>query len=68
MSVCPRCSAKRAGEPARLVAVVADAEAQVEAVGLAAQLEEDVPDGQAVLAARHRHQGPFARAAASRTS
>ena len=43
-----------------LLAVVADAEPQVEAVGVVAQVDQYVPKGEAVLAARHRHQHTLA--------
>ena len=46
---------------AGLVGVVADAEPEVEAVGLVAEAHEDVPERERVLAARHRDQHPVAR-------
>ncbi len=45
-----------AGVLTRSLAVVADAEPDVQPVGLVAELDQDVPHGQAVLAARHCHQ------------
>ena len=60
----PRCRCRPAlvgegaGHLARRVAVVADAEPEVEAVGLVAELEEDVPHGQRVLAAATRRRAP----------
>ena len=49
-----------AGKAGGRLAVVADAESQVEAVGVVAEVDQDVPHGQAVLAARDRHQHPLA--------
>src|SRR5207237_3227822 len=44
------------GASARLVRVLADAQAEVEAVGVVLEVEQQVPQGEGVLAARHRHQ------------
>ena len=41
---------ERPGHLPGCIAVLADAKAQVQAVGLVAELEEDVPHGQRVLA------------------
>ena len=40
----------------RLVAVVADPQPEVEAVGIVAEVEQDVPEGEGVLSTRHRHE------------
>ena len=45
---------------ARLVGVLADAEPEVQAVGLVAERAEQVPERERVLAARHRDQHPLA--------
>src|SRR5690606_959457 len=50
-----------AGVVARVVAVLADAEAHVEAVRVVAEPDEQVPDGERVLPARHGDEDPFAR-------
>ena len=60
-SVSPRATAKLAGVVAALVAVVADAETEVEPVGLVAELDEQVPDRQRVLAAADGDEHPLAR-------
>ena len=55
----------RRRRPARtvadVVAVVADAEPEVEPVGLVAEVEQEVPHGQAVLAAGHGDEDPLPR-------
>ena len=56
-----------AGVRARLVGVVADAEAEVEPVGVVAQVEEQVPQRQAVLAAATPPPAPARPAASSRS-
>ena len=53
-------SGERPGELLRLVAVVADAEPDVEPVGVVAEVEEDVPHRQRVLAAGHGDEHPVA--------
>ena len=54
-----RGSREGAGHLAGVVAVVADAEPEVEAVGLVAELEEDVPHRERVLAAGHGDERPL---------
>ena len=53
------------GKRGRILAAVAgvltDAETDVQTVGLVAELEQDVPDRERVLAAAHRHEHALAR-------
>jgi hypothetical protein len=47
-----------AGVPAGCVGVIADAEAEIEAVGLVAEVHEQFPGAERVLPTRHGHQHP----------
>ncbi len=54
----PALVGEAAGVPAALVAVVADPEAEVQPVGSVAELDQDVPDGERVLAAADGDEHP----------
>src|SRR5206468_6521365 len=51
----------RARRGAGVVAVLADAQTEIEAVDVVAEVAQDVPEGERVLPSRHRHQYPIAR-------
>ena len=52
---------ERAGVAPGLVGVLADAEPEVEAVGVVAELAQELPEAERVLAARHRDEDALAR-------
>ena len=64
----PRARGERPGVVAGHVAVLADAEADVQPVGLVAEVEQQVPHREAVLAARHGDEHPVVAARASSKS
>ena len=57
----PRGLGEATGVPGRGVAVLADAEPDVQPVGLVAERDEDVPDGERVLAPGHGDEDPVVR-------